>query len=237
MKPADFSLRRFARNFPSSHARWYVAAKVASDPLYPAVLDVLRGSTAPLLDLGCGMGVLSFYLRAHGFENPIHGIDYDPRKIAAAHQVQLTTGTHSLTFAQGDARHGLPEHSGSVSILDILQYFPPDAQAKLLTEAAARIAQNGVLIIRSGVETPGWRFRFTRWCDRLANRLHWMQALPVHYPTPESLTTTLTAAGLTGSLRPLYGKTPFNNWLAVFRRDPLPPPEYAPQTSSAAAQP
>ncbi len=218
MNPAPFSLRRFARVFPNSHARWYVAVKVASDPLYPAVLEALRGTEAPLLDLGCGMGVLSFYLRAHGFDNLIHGIDYDPRKIEAADHVLRATGAAGLTFAQGDARQDLPAHAGSVTILDILQYFPPDQQAHLLTEAAARVSRGGLLVVRSGLDTPGWRFRLTRWNDRQANRFRWMQAPPVHYPTPASLTATLTAAGLTGTLRPLYGRTPFNNWLAVFRR-------------------
>ncbi len=221
MKPESFSLRRFARVFPGSHARWYVAGKVASDPLYPAVREALCGSPAPLLDVGCGMGVLSFYLRAHGYTNAIHGIDYDPRKITAAHHVLQATKGENLTFAQGDARAGLPPHHGSVTILDILQFFPPEAQARLLTAAADCISPDGVLVIRSGLETPGWRFRFTRWNDRMANRLRWMQAPPVHYPSPESLTQTLTAAGLTGTLTPLYGKTPFNNWLAVFRRPAL----------------
>ena len=218
MKPAAFSLWRFARAFPGPNARWYVTGKVASDPLYPAVLQVLKDTTPPLLDLGCGMGVLSFYLRAHGFENFIHGIDYDHRKIEAARHVLQNSHQTGLTFSQGDARDGLPAHHGSVSILDILQYFPPTDQARLLTAAASRISHEGVLVIRSGLETPGWRFRFTRWNDRMANRLRWMQAAPVHYPTQESLVTTLAAAGLTGTLHPLHGRTPFNNWLGVFRR-------------------
>jgi hypothetical protein len=46
-----------------------------------------------------------------------------------------------------------------------------------------------------------------------------MQAAPVHYPTAASLTAILEAAGLTGSIQPLYGHTPFNNWMAVFRRE------------------
>lgn len=218
MKPVSFSLRRFARVFPDPHARWYVAIKVATDPLYPAVFAALRGSRAPLLDLGCGMGVLSFYLRAHGYSAPIHGIDYDPRKIAAAHQVMQATGAAGLIFAQGDAREQIPDHHGSVTILDILQYFPPDEQARLLTTAAARLSTEGVLIIRSCLDSPGWRFSFTRWNDRMANRLRWMQAAPVHYPTAQSLTSSLSVAGLTGTLIPLHGWTPFNNWLAVFRR-------------------
>ena len=219
MKAAPFSLRKFARVFPDSHGRWYVAVKVATDPLYPAVREALEQAAGPLLDLGCGMGVLSFYLRAHGYAQAIHGIDYDPRKIEAAHHVLQKIGASGLTFAQGDARITLPEHMGSVTILDILQYFPPDGQTRLLNAAAARVMPGGALIIRSGLDSPGRRFQFTRWCDRIANRLNWMQAAPVHYPTAAGLTAILTQAGLTGTLRPLYGRTPFNNWLAVFRRE------------------
>lgn len=164
------------------------------------------------------MGLLSFFLRAHGFAAPIHGTDYDPRKIESAHHVLEATGAPGLSFSQGDARQGMPSHSGSVTILDILQYFPPTEQTHLLREAASRLSPDGVLIIRSGLETPGWRFRVTRWFDFQANRVQWMQDVPVHYPTAESLTGTLESAGLTGSLLPLYGYTPFNNWLAVFRR-------------------
>jgi len=219
MKAAPFSLRKFARVFPDSHSRWYVAVKVATDPLYPAVREALEQAAGPLLDLGCGMGVLSFYLRAHGYAQHIHGIDYDPRKIEAAHHVLQATGAGGLTFAQGDARIALPEHAGSVTILDILQYFPPEEQSRLLNAAAARVLSGGALVIRSGLDSPGRRFQFTHWCDRMANRLNWMQAAPVHYPTAEGLTATLTQAGLSGTLRPLYGRTPFNNWLAVFRRE------------------
>ena len=49
--------------------RWnyfYSRAKLASDPLYPAVADALRGTSAPLLDLGCGIGLLALAWLAVG---------------------------------------------------------------------------------------------------------------------------------------------------------------------------
>ena len=52
--------------------RWdyyYTLAKLRSDPLYPGVLQALRGSDAPLLDLGCGLGLL-----AHALRLPAHGL-------------------------------------------------------------------------------------------------------------------------------------------------------------------
>jgi hypothetical protein len=45
-----------------------------------------------------------------------------------------------------------------------------------------------------------------------------MKSAPVTYPRPEMLNTTLESCGLRGSIRPLWGRTPFNNWLAVFER-------------------
>src|SRR5690606_26431095 len=41
--------------------RWdyhYIRSKLSTDPLYPGVLRALRGSHAPVLDLGCGLGLL-----------------------------------------------------------------------------------------------------------------------------------------------------------------------------------
>ncbi len=60
--------RAFLPSFPLGN-RWdyyYTLAKLRSDPLYPGVLQALRGSAAPLLDLGCGLGLLAHALRLDG---------------------------------------------------------------------------------------------------------------------------------------------------------------------------
>jgi hypothetical protein len=47
-----------------------------------------------------------------------------------------------------------------------------------------------------------------------------MKSPPLHYPEAEEIESVLRGAGLEGSLNPLWGRTPFNNWLGVFvRRD------------------
>ena len=53
-----------ARWYGSRYHYYYTQAKLRSDPLYPGVVDALRGTTAPLLDLGCGIGLLAHALRA-----------------------------------------------------------------------------------------------------------------------------------------------------------------------------
>jgi len=42
-----------------------------------------------------------------------------------------------------------------------------------------------------------------------------MQERPRSYPTADGLRRSLEGAGLQVSLAPLYGSTPFNNWLLV----------------------
>jgi hypothetical protein len=52
----------------------------------------------------------------------------------------------------------------------------------------------------------------------MAHFAGWMQEVPKNYPTRETLEGYLADAGLTATFSPLYGNTPFNNWLIVAER-------------------
>jgi 2-polyprenyl-3-methyl-5-hydroxy-6-metoxy-1,4-benzoquinol methylase len=217
MTESPVNIRKLSERFPLWNPRYYAWCKFTTDPLYDAVYKALADTNAPLLDIGCGMGLNSFYLRERGCKFPMRGLDYDASKIAAAKKATAAHDT-GLSFETSDARSGLPEHSGSVTILDILQYMTADIQTALLREAAARVAPGGKLVIRTGMAAPGWRFQLTRIADWFAACCFWMKGTPVTYPRPETLAATLESCGLRGTIRPLWGRTPFNNWLAVFER-------------------
>ena len=117
-----------------------------------------------------------------------------------------------------DLGQGLPEHAGSVAILDVLQYLTPDRQRELLDSVIAMLTPGARLVIRSGLADDSSRSRTTRITDRLANLAGWMQERAKCYPTADGLRTQLEGAGLRTMLRPLYGDTPFNNWLIVGER-------------------
>ncbi len=114
---------------------------------------------------------------------------------------------------------GLPAHQGSVAILDVLQYLAFDRQRELLDNVIAMLVPGARLVIRSGLADDTSRSRTTRITDRLANFAGWMQERAKSYPTADGLRGQLEAAGLTTTLRPLYGDTPFNNWLIVGIRE------------------
>jgi len=206
---------RIAELFDGHWNRNYAVSKLRTDPLYAALAADLRGSTLPLLDIGCGLGLSAFYLRSRGIEVPILGLDYDHRKIDGARRAAIRGGFGQLQFSQHDARSGLPAHQGNVCILDILQFFDPAAQQELLQLAAARVAPGGLLLIRSGIRDDSWRFRITVAGDLLAKATRWMKAAPTHYPTTGDFERILAPFGSL-EISPLWGRTPFNNhWIKL----------------------
>lgn len=210
-------INRIADRFPRRWDRCYLRSKMKSDPLYAAVHDELADSDLPLLDLGCGLGVLAFYLRERGLAFPIRGLDYDRRKTEVANLVAAERNDPASSFAFHDARNGLPDHLGNVTILDILQFFTPEQLDELLTLAAARVAPGGRLVIRSGLKDDSTRFKVTVVGDLFARATFWMKSAPVHYPTAADFERILSPHGEV-RITPLWGPTPFNNHLIVMAK-------------------
>lgn len=213
----NVDVKKIAAHFGYRRDYWYVKTKLKTDPLYDAVFGALENRDAPLLDIGCGMGVLAFYLKERAYGGTISGTDYDGEKIETAKRIAAASYP-STSFAHGDAREGVPDFSGNVTILDILQFFTPEEQALLLRAAAARVAPSCRLILRSGLRDKGWRYRVTHAADIVAKLSFWMKAAPVNYPTRESIGNVLEGEGMKGSFVPLWGRTPFNNYLIVFEK-------------------
>ena len=201
--------------------RWhyyYSRIKLNSDPLYPAVADALRGSGAPLLDLGCGIGLLAHALRAEGVALAYRGVDNDAAKIAQAQRAAERAGLDDARFEVVDLAAAYPPHAGSVAILDVLQYLDDAAQQRLLDAAIAMLVPGARLVIRTGLEDGSPRIRVTRGFDRFAAGIGWMNAAPRRYPRADALRARLARDGLAARFTPAHGKTPFNNWLVVGER-------------------
>ena len=204
---------RFTARFHRDYAKW----KLRLDPVYKAVGAVLEQTQEPLLDIGCGIGLLAHYLRWRGINIPFFGADFDVSKIAAARQTSASL--KDVSFTVMDFREAWPAHSGSVTLLDVLQYAPPSERQSIFEQAALRTSAAGRLIIRTGIRDDSWRFHFTWTIDRLANLTSWMKSRPHKFPTAEEITNTAAEQQLKLiSAEPLQGKLPFNNFLFVFSR-------------------
>jgi SAM-dependent methyltransferase len=201
---------RVAELFASRFLRGYAHGKLRRDPVYRAVLEILKGTSAPIYDVGCGVGLLEFYLRENGVHNWITGIDHDSRKIAQA--TAIASRYDNLRFASGDARAAMPAGS-TVVLLDVLHYFSAEEQRQILENAAASAP---LVVIRDAVRDGTMRYRLTAAQERFSRAIRWLRAERLNFPAREEITSPF--AGFTSDVKPLWGNTPFNNYLFVFRR-------------------
>lgn len=198
----------------AQYARW----KLARDPLYPGVLPLLRDDPHPLLDLGCGIGLLAHVLRAAGATQPYKGVDFDAAKIARARDAARRQQLQDAAFDTADLSRGMPAHRGSVTILDMLQYLPEPLQSNVVARAIACLAPGARLVIRTGLEDASARSRITDAVDHVGHRIGWMRSAPQRYPRRDVLTGMLESAGLEVEWQPHLGRNLFNNWLVSARR-------------------
>src|SRR5690606_12486547 len=126
LRPLDRARsRRIARAFAprhplgNRHDYFYTLIKLRSDPLYPGVLAALRGTRAPVLDLGCGLGLLAHALRQDGQAQPYRGVDIDGDKVARGARVAADCCLPNVRLEVMDVGMETPDHSGSVTILDM----------------------------------------------------------------------------------------------------------------------
>ncbi|HEX2832926.1 MAG TPA: class I SAM-dependent methyltransferase [Thermoanaerobaculia bacterium] len=212
MKHRELS-NRIAALFPGRSLQGYVRWKVRVDPIYDGVLDALRDVRTPVIDIGCGVGLLAFFLREHGFTAPIAGVDFDERKIASG-QV-AARHYRDVELRVGDARDPLPAGHNAV-VLDILHYFDSASQQRILANVARAVPPGGVVVIRQPLKDESWRYRFTKFVDALGRAIRWMRAEHLNYPTREEIVGAF--AGYEADIRPLWGGMPYNTYLLVFRR-------------------
>lgn len=218
MSSMDAALYRIANSYEHWLQRRYVQGKLKTDPAYAATAALVRSRPMPLLDIGCGIGLLGQYLHAHGVVTRYLGVDSDARKIDAGNRALHLSGLQGslhLRHVDGGAAHSIQGH---VALLDVLHYLPPEGQRALLDNAVRHLAPGGLLVIRNVLRERSWRYAVTRVSEFFLSVSGWMRVGAQHYPSAGELRSQLEAAGLTVSVRSLHGKTPFDGYLLVAER-------------------
>lgn len=210
---AHRAAQRFRRH---SFAWGYSHIKMRTDPAYAAVAEALGDRELPVLDVGCGMGLLGLYLCERRLCHGYLGIDRDARKVrdgAAA----CAPHASMMRLCEGDAG-ALPEHHGHVAMLDVLHYMQPCRQAEALAQAMSRVCDGGALVIRTCLRDDSMRYHATRAEEWLLHASGWMRSSGArNIPSRQQIETPLRDAGFVVAVRPLWGHTPFNSYLFVAR--------------------
>lgn len=213
--PDRATRRQIASRYDRRGHRVYIQGKLAIDPVYAAAARLMRGRPLPLLDIGCGIGLLAHYLHACHALHGYLGVDHDERKVLAGNRAAAQAGLQrEIQLRTADAAALAPVR-GHVALLDILHYLPRERQQHLLGHAVRHLASGGRLIIRNVLREPSWRFHATRLEEFFLQRSGWIPGGALHYPSAEEIRQPLERAGLRVRQQPLRGRTPYNSYLLV----------------------
>jgi 2-polyprenyl-3-methyl-5-hydroxy-6-metoxy-1,4-benzoquinol methylase len=212
----ELACARVAARFDERWLRIYARRKLRSDPIFPAAFHLLHQSKEPLIDVGCGVGLLAFYLRERNFQPPIVGFDSVGRKIGRANTVRQRAYP-DLEFVEQDVCEPIGQ-SGNIVLFDLLHYLRPNEQSRLLERLAPRVAPGGMLIIRDCPRDANLRFWLTHFGERFAQLTTWNVKTPLSYPTREKICAAFPPNEFLSSSEPLWGRTPLNNYLFILRR-------------------
>ncbi len=209
---------RVAAHFPSRWLRHYAASKLRSDPVFASAFELLGESSTPLLDVGCGVGLLPFYLRERGCRQSMIGLDIDGSKVRQGAAVARENYT-GIDFSERDvATSDVPSFRGNVAVFDLLHYLPSAAQTMLLRRLAVYVPPDGLLLIRDAPRDGSARFWATYAGEIFAQTVSWNIGVPLHFPEVTALQEAFPEKEWTCHEQPSWGHTPFNNRLFVFRR-------------------
>jgi 2-polyprenyl-3-methyl-5-hydroxy-6-metoxy-1,4-benzoquinol methylase len=208
---------RVASQFRSPWLRSYVRNKLRTDRIYPEAYDLLGRSAEPILDVGCGVGLLAFYLRERACAQPILGLDLDARKIECGAEI-AARAYRDVELRFQDVTAALPDFHGNVALFDVLHYLPERGQISLLTRLAEHVAPGGFLIIRDSLREMRPRYWITWLAEKFAQAISWNIDRALHFPSRASIEEIFDGHEFESTSRPLWGASPFNNHIFIFRR-------------------
>ena len=191
-------LRRKVRRLFRYQGRYieqFVMWKLWLDRMFPA-LDKVVPRQGLILDLGCGYGLATHWLAQCTDTRTFLGVDYDADKIRVAQQ---TAAEHPrIQFQHSDILEMDFPKCDAVLLLDVLHYWTPEKQLKILTKARQALSPGGKLILREAAKASGQAHRHTRLWEIFATVFGLNRTSEgLHFRTLAELEESLKCAGFT----------------------------------------
>lgn len=211
-----FSRKQIARSYGASRwVRGYVAGKLALDPVFQVARRIIARRNRPVLDLGCGLGILGICLRTSGITLKYKGTDPEPWKINTAKQAMRYFGFEEVCYEVMDALGTAIPTGSTVCLFDVLHYLDDDGQDKLTSRLADAARSGSLVLIRTALRGTGWRYWITLLEEKWTRLSGWIRGGEINFPSRERIVEAFSRHGLSPQIIPLWGKTPFASHLII----------------------
>lgn len=144
---------------------WYLRVKLSLENKY-RFYDELLPKQGKIIDIGCGYGFMANMLSYTSKEREIQGWDYDSEKIALAQEVARESDR--VSFFVKDIVVDDFEKADTFVFNDVLHYLSEETQFKVLSNALARLNNNGSIVIRDADTDLNKRAKFTKLTEFLS---------------------------------------------------------------------
>lgn len=204
---------------PAAKAQFnYVRIKLLMDPIAKLVTNIaekVSGGLGEVFDIGTGRGQLPILLVELGCATRGAGVDWDETKIRDGAKAANRTPPLPVELSQGDARTAEVEQADTVLLIDLLHYFKIEEQDLILRRAARAVRAGGRLLVREADTERGWRSWATLFEEKLFTFLRFNRGERVKFRPAKDLARVMEDEGLSVTVTPAWGKTPFSNVLLL----------------------
>lgn len=148
-----------------------------------------------VLDLGCGHGLLSLTLALRHPSRRVLGIDHDQERVNLAQKA--SRGVRNLEISQGSILEMPGGKFSAVTLIDVMHYFEPEQQEKLLRQVHQGLESGGTLLLREVDPSPGILSTWNRVYEWIATHTRFTRSekMTLHFRSPREWERLLKRTG------------------------------------------
>lgn len=221
--PADRSLPDISKSYGRSHwLRLRVRARLAWDPALPILRREIARIQKPVVDIGCGIGLLGISMRAAGIPLRYRGTDIAPKKVNKAKDAVRYYGFEDIGFDVVDALSTQIPPAATVCMVDSLHNLDQPTQSSMLSKLADAAESGSLVLIRTRLAGTGWwsslriRHRISTGMARILRRA------AGHLPTVDEIFVCFEERGLQAEITTLRSRGPYAGHLVRVEPGPSP---------------
>lgn len=136
-------------------------------PQMPKVIREAAKARASLVDLGCGTGIYCIATALLRPDLKVVGVDMEPLRNHSAEGIAARLKRCRVRFVAADVFSHRLRNADTCLLCDVLCYYPPALQERLLRCIAEQLPPGGRLLLKDHARIVGWRNRVLHWEERL----------------------------------------------------------------------